>query len=456
MKTNRDKIVTILLLILIISTLFLLLTFRGCNQVIEQKQPTIPTDTTTLQQLPDSTINAPQEIVKSVKTKPIEYHVVPTREHFITNLKDSIVIYFRLDKYDIDKSYLNNEVEFIRLDSLLNNTYLLSVLDSITLQTRSSIEGGVEYNQRLSAHRANTLAQYISATHPELSEKIKMSYVGEDWAELRRMVLADKTIPYKDEVLKVIDADINLETKEWRLRRVGGGVSWRYIEVNMLPYSRYGASLVFHFDREELAAIVTGKPVIKTESLLPELKFELPRTRKPLFAVKTNLLFDAMSLVNIEIEIPIRDRWSLAAEWIFPWWGNDTSDNAVQLLNGNLEAKYWLGDRAGCSVLTGWYAGVYTGGGLYDFRRDSKGYIGEFFIAAGVSGGYAHTINKSGNLRMEYSVGVGFLQTDYRYYIGEVNNMYWVRQYNGKYTWIGPTRVKVSLSWLLNSKKRVR
>lgn len=421
--------------------------FRGCNQIVEQEQRTFSADTTTLQQLPDSpvVINAPEERVDRVKAKPIEYQVVPTREHFLTNLKDSIVIYFRLDKYNVDKSYLNNEVEFARLDSLLNDSYLLSLLDSITLQARSSIEGGVAYNHRLSGRRANTLAEYISTARPELREKIKISYVGEAWAELRRMVLADNTIPYKDEVLEVIDADINLDTKEWRLRRVGGGISWRYIEVNMLPYSRYGASVVFHFDRERLPA----KPMPETGLLLQKLRFEPPRTRRALFAVKTNLLYGCLLMPQIELEVPIGDRWSVAGEWMFPWWVTKDNGYALQVLSGQVEGRYWLGDRSSRAKLTGWFGGAYIGGGLYDLRWGGNGYQGEFYIAGGVSAGYSHSINKSETLRMEYSLGVGYLQTNYRYYEGKQDNYYLVWQYDGKHTWFGPTKAKVSLVWML-------
>ena len=36
--------------------------------------------------------------------------------------------------------------------------------------------------------------------------------------------------------------------------------------------------------------------------------------------MKTNLLYDLGSAVNAGIEIPMRERWSLAMEWVFPWW----------------------------------------------------------------------------------------------------------------------------------------
>lgn len=178
------------------------------------------------------------------------------------------------------------------------------------------------------------------------------------------------------------------------------------------------------------------------------------------FAIKSNLLFDAATIANVELEIPIRKHWSIAGEWIFPWWtscGNkknswqSSSDkrNTLEILNANIEGKYWFGNRTDRRQMTGWFAGVYTGGGKYDLEYDAQGYQGEFFLAAGVSGGYAHTINKSGTLRMEYSLGVGYLQTDYRYYEehwGIDDKWHTIRQNNGKYSWFGPTKAKISLA----------
>lgn len=181
---------------------------------------------------------------------------------------------------------------------------------------------------------------------------------------------------------------------------------------------------------------------------------------EPLFAIKSNLLFDALSLVNFEVEVPIKKNISIAAEWIFPWWTMDNGKadskrNRLQLLNGNLEVRYWFQNSTIQHPLIGWFAGVYTGAGSYDLEYHTKGYQGEFFVAAGVSGGYAHTVNKRGTLRMEYSLGIGYLATDYHYYEAEfcTNNVWHaIVQRKGRYNWFGPTRAKVSLSLLINKK----
>ncbi len=174
----------------------------------------------------------------------------------------------------------------------------------------------------------------------------------------------------------------------------------------------------------------------------------------PFFAFKSNLLFDAATAINISVEVPIGQRWSISAEWMFPWWLSDDKSTAIQLLSSNIEGRYWLGERRGKMKMTGFFAGYYVGGGLYDLRLDSKGYQGEFYIASGLCGGYAHALNQSGTLRMEYSLSIGYLSTDYRYYEGRADNRFMVWQYNGHYSWFGPTKGAVSFVWMLNINKK--
>lgn len=178
---------------------------------------------------------------------------------------------------------------------------------------------------------------------------------------------------------------------------------------------------------------------------------------KPLFAVKTNLLYDLGSALNLEMEVPIGQRWSVAAEWIFPWWLWEKKQYALEVLNGNIEGRYWWGNRAGRDQLTGWFTGIYAGGGYYDVEWKTKGYQGEF-ISAGITGGFAHKIG--GNWRMEYSLGMGYLGSKYREYIpqecGCDDDWHLIKQGSGRSTWIGPTRAKVSLVFMINHGYQVK
>ena len=175
-------------------------------------------------------------------------------------------------------------------------------------------------------------------------------------------------------------------------------------------------------------------------------------SRRPLFAVKTNLLFDAALMPNIELEVPIGKRWSLNGEYMFPWWLINDDRYCLQILMGGLEVRYRPGKRSGRDVLTGHFLGLYAGGGKYDLQWDKNGYQGEFFIAAGVSYGYAHSIAR--NLRLEYNIGIGMLRTDYRHYHSRDNHRTLLWQENGEYTWLGPTKLKISLVWLITGKNK--
>ena len=173
--------------------------------------------------------------------------------------------------------------------------------------------------------------------------------------------------------------------------------------------------------------------------------------RRPLLALKTNLLFDAALMPNVEIEVPVGKRWSVNGEYAFPWWQFDRGKYCMQVLMGGLEGRYWLGSRKSREdreVLTGHFLGLYAGGGKYDLQWGEKGYQGEFFIAAGVSYGWATRIAR--HLHLEFNIGIGLLRTDYRHYHARDNyqTLLWLE--NGKYTRFGPTKAKISLVWLLN------
>lgn len=175
----------------------------------------------------------------------------------------------------------------------------------------------------------------------------------------------------------------------------------------------------------------------------------------PIVAFKTNLLFDLATALNVEIEFPIGKHVSIAGEWIFPWWLNNSKQRCFEVQSGNLEGRLWLGNRMEKQKLTGWFVGLYTGGGYYDIEWNKKGFQGEFFVASGLSGGYAHRIGKQ--FAMEYSLGIGVLMTRYRKYTArqcEHGDWSLILDKRGRYTYLGPTRAKISLIWIPKFKSR--
>lgn len=85
------------------------------------------------------------------------------------------------------------------------------------------------------------------------------------------------------------------------------------------------------------------------------------------------------------------------------------------------------------------------------FNGKRTGYQGEFYIASGISYGYSAPIAR--RLNLEFSIGIGLLRTNYEHYhaIDDYQTLLW--QNDGNYTWFGPTKIKISLVWLLGGRK---
>ena len=402
-----------------------------------------------------------------------------------------LMIHFRAGDPSVNLSYMNNRIALSKLSMILtpqNAPYV----SSVQINGYASPEGVSVANEKLSWDRAESLKRHIIMSYyPQIqSEKITVMGMGINWEELRRMAEADYRLPRRSEVLYVIDyvhAHIDVKTNTSRKKSLMdlGPETWNYMMRNYFPLLRTGGAKITVFLHPDTPSEITDlinstlsgieeqatptaiaksteepclsdtiyvEKIVEIEKII-EIETGCELERKPLFALKTNLLFDVASVLNVEVEIPLGKRWSIAGEYIFPWWLNEDKQRALQMLSGNLELRYWFGNRAERPVMTGWYGGLYGGGGYFDLEWETKGYQGEFFIAAGVSAGYAHTISKNGNWRMEYGLGLGYMQTKYREYVpkfGLDDEWHLIRQRDGVHKWFGPTKAKVSLVWMIN------
>ena len=178
-----------------------------------------------------------------------------------------------------------------------------------------------------------------------------------------------------------------------------------------------------------------------------------PERQKLLFALKSNALFWVAGAPNFGIEYPLGERWSICGDYIAPWTSSFGTGFYYQLLMVNAEVRYWFGKRENIPVMTGWFAGASMGGGYYDFmlNNQKKGFQGEFYILASLSAGYSHSISSNDRVRLEYALGLGYLQTRYRRYTWDQFDymLEAPREQFWKTSIFGPTQAKVSLVWLL-------
>jgi hypothetical protein len=383
-------------------------------------------------------------------------------------------VHFRVNSTTLEQNYMDNAWALDLISRTFKNREVLASLDYIVITAAASPEGRTDLNEKLAQGRALALKSWIMWQFPFMDRDIIYTFsIGEEWSGLREMVDRDYLTPNRYEVLSILDSYRSNEAKKTALRSLGGGAAWRYLNEYMFPRLRGGVALSMHYKAEpEPRVIVEEKlrvdtvyvdrpvevevPVIVEQPApepIPEPVIEPAKEKRPLFALKTNLLFDAASLVNAELEIPLGDTWSLGGEWIFPWWLLEDKQYALEVGNANVNLKYWLGNRTTRSVMTGWFVGVGAGMGYYDLEWGDRGNQGEFWHA-GVVAGFAHKANKKGTLRMEYSLGAGYLQAKHRDYVPKFNteDNKWDLMYqkSGVFRWIGPTQARISLVWMLN------
>lgn len=389
-------------------------------------------------------------------------------EGLILNLNQfssDLSIHFRFDKDVFESEYMNNSHAISSIRNIFQATTGFDLIDSISIVAYASPEGKQKYNELLAKRRAEAIKRYILWKYPAFDSTLIHTYSkGENWDGLISKIEAATDLPSKDQILSLLRED-NTAIREEKLRGFDGGRPWQYIEQNILPQLRVGAAFVIHYNPEKLKSL-SAIPVDtyqlnilvdQVESLQPaSIPYLLIKDnigyRKPLFAFKTNLLADAMTFLNVEIEVPIGKRWSVGAEWMFPWWIFDNNKYYNQLLLGTVEGRYWFHTKRQSEVLSGHALGLYASAGYYDFQWKKKGYQGEILPSVGLSYTYAHKMGEY--FRMEYSVGFGVFNTKYRKYTA--NDQYdqfpWLS--SGRTIWVGPTKAEISFVWLIS--KRVR
>ncbi len=335
----------------------------------------------------------------------------------------------------------------------------------IDICSYASPEGGIALNNRLVRQRSAQTADYLRQNAAVADSLLALLPGGIAWSQLRQQVTASE-MPYRNEVLALIDTvpeaiyrnNRMVDGRNHRLMALRGGVPYRYMMRYFFPALRY-SEVVLHYDLQSIpqpdtviAPPAEPAPQILAEEIFVAQPVVASYERRPLFALKTNLLFDAALTPNIEIEVPIGSRWSVNGEFMRGWWLRKQTF-CWQLESFGVEGRYWFGDRAVRRQLTGWFAGVFASGGFYDFQfHRTRGVQGEFYLLAGVSGGYGMAISRSWSI--EFSAGIGYIINNYRRYT-VIDNDYLVRcGEEHRFQSIFPAKAKISLVWLIHRKVR--
>ena len=389
---------------------------------------------------------------------------------FAQELRDSVRIHFRQGRTELDMNQgenarllhdIQHKLQIYQDDSIYYRLQKVLVIGS------ASPEGSAVVNKRLSEKRAESLFNYLSqyTTFPDSLRHF--SFLGRDWKGLYRLADMDSNLPYRLETLALLK-DIASNPKEESVRQLRAfkkGQVYTYLYKNHFPALRASTMYLWYTEvklpyfmaqtslRKEPVmekTILTGPELIILE---PE-KQEEPKEEPFYWALKTNLLYDAVLIPNIGAEVYVGKNWSVGANWMYAWWKADGASKFWRIYGGDIYARRWFGKKAEEKPLTGHHLGVYAQMLTYDFCLGSRGYMGgepesnlwdKASFAAGMEYGYSLPIARK--LNLDFAIGIGYLQGKYHEYKVVDDCYVWQTTKNRK--WFGPTKAEVSLVWLL-------
>ena len=384
-------------------------------------------------------------------------------------VQDSVKIYFRQDYSTLDMSIRNNKAVLDSITSRLKSDYSDSVyrIQKILVVGGASPEGTIRHNRNLSANRAKRIFDYLER-YGELPDSLTVfHFLGRDWRGLIRLVEADPNVPYRMETLaflrdivrrldggeKVADNNVG------RLSRFKGGRPYKYMYRVLFPELR-ASSMYLWYQRILNPVKITPMLMLPDSIGLPPAGPLAPVAvpvvkEKPFYmALKTNMLYDALLVPNAGVEFYLGNDWSLGGNWMYGWWKSDRSHWYWRTYGGDITLRKWFGRKAKEKPLTGHHIGIYAQVQTFDFELGGRGYMGgepggDIFDRACFGGGveYGYSLPIARRLNIDFSAGIGYLGGRYFEYI-PVDQCY-VWQATKKLRYFGPTKVEVSLVWLI-------
>ena len=163
-------------------------------------------------------------------------------------------------------------------------------------------------------------------------------------------------------------------------------------------------------------------------------------------SLQTNLLYDAILIPNIGVEIYLGANFSLDVNWNYAWWRINKSHYYWRTYGGDLALRWWFGRSSRIKPLTGHHIGAYGQMITYDLEFGKGGVLADRWSwAAGLEYGYSLPIAK--RLNLDFTLGLGYHWGEYDEYKPIDGHYVWQATKHRQY--MGPTKLEVSLVWLI-------
>ena len=182
-------------------------------------------------------------LAEPIVLKPFLCYQTPKVEAVKARAKEgSAFLDFPVNKITIYPDYRNNpqELRAIRetVESVRNDKY--ATITEVYIKGYASPEGSYSNNAYLAENRAKALRDYVKGLYHFDQAAFTVDFEPEDWAGLEKR-LETMSLPDKAELLAIIRADepSDLDKKEWKLKTLNGGTSYKILLRDVYPALRH-------------------------------------------------------------------------------------------------------------------------------------------------------------------------------------------------------------------------
>lgn len=335
----------------------------------------------------------------------------------------------------------------IRIDSIFSFLSKTDTQDFLSVKVTGSYspEGEYTFNTNLADARARALAKFVQEINPDAHPvtSIRHPLKGQK-ADYRQLRIAELQIVYRNNIVAGNSAIVGAKCLDENNMLVGG-------DNSAVSETRKGDTIVVTSSSRTEASVATScisnDYHVAEQSDKPSRSYNGSAFGSRLF-VTTNMLYDAALTPNIGIGISATDRITLQADWMYARWSNHDKRRYWRIYGGDFEVRYRIGSHLKGSPLGGHYVGAYGTMACYDFQagRSHTGILSDKYnCAVGLS--YTYSLPIFPRFNIDFNLGAGYLWGTYKKHRPIDDCDVWLSTH--KLGWLGPTRIGVTLVWLV-------
>lgn len=187
------------------------------------------------------------------RDNPVLQHISQYRPYDDTRVmykeKGALWVHFELDRHRLLHQFRDNAATLDRIVDITRQILAdtTSTVKLIQIIGMASVEGPADRNMRLAANRAEALKGYIQSQIHTPDSLYELANGGEAWTELRAAIV-DNDLPYKQEMLDLIDQTPDPNVREQKLKALHDGQPYAQLRDHILGDQRNSGYLRIYYD----------------------------------------------------------------------------------------------------------------------------------------------------------------------------------------------------------------